>query len=260
MMSSIKAHFHMIKISFAARMAYRGDFLISTFIMLIVEFLTPLITLLIYRSGASFPGWSLYEAMLIQGVFLLSKGIANPLFFGMVGNTVGLVSGGTLDLLLLRPRSTLHMIVMTSFDSEDMGKLLGGIVLFSYSLAQLPPPGILQWCQFLLLFVFSQIVLFSFAMIMSGTVIKWVGNGRVYEMFSSISSFGQYPVSIFSKPVQNFITIMIPVAMMGFFPASVLMGRPSSGILWALASSVFFLAASLLFWKFMLNKYTSAGG
>lgn len=260
MIDGIKAHIQAIKAALAIRMAYRVDFLLSLLIMLLVEFSAPFITLLVYDNGASFPGWSLYEALLIQAVFMLSRGIAFPLFFGMVWNTLGRVREGTLDVLLLKPRSLLHMLIMTSFDSEDLGKLVGGLLLFTLSLSHLPFPGPLQWVEFFLVFMFSMIMLFAFALFMSGSAVIWVGNGRVFEIFSAITSFGQYPVSIFSKPVQTFATIVVPVSLLGSFPAAVLIGKPTPGIIAAIGSSILFLIISYLFWKRMMYRYSSAGG
>lgn len=260
MMSAVRAHLQAIKVALASRMAYRGDFFISFIIMLIVELFAPIITILVYQNGASFPGWSLYEALLIQGIFLLSRGIAFPFFFGMVWNTLRLVQEGTLDLMFLRPRSLLHMVIMTGFDSEDLGKLLGGSLLFMLALFKLPAPDAAQWLQFALVFLFTMVMLFAFAMIMAALVIVWVGNGRVYEIFFTVTSFGQYPLGIFSKPVQTFITMIIPVSLLGFFPAAVLLGRPTTGIYLAMGFSLAFLLVAFWFWKRMVNHYNSAGG
>ncbi len=260
MINAMHVHLQGIKTALAVRMAYRADFFISILIMLLVEALVPFVTYLIYKNGASLPGWSMYEVLLIQGIFLLSRGIAFPFFFGIVWNTVQRVQEGTFDLLLIKPRSILHMLIVTGFDSEDLGKLLGGIVLFTASLANIPFPGLLLWLKFLVLFIVSLVVMFGFGLILSGLGIVWVGNYRVYEIFFSIANFGMYPANIFSKFLQTFITSIIPVAMLGFVPASVLLGRPAEGTLYAVIASFIFLFASLLFWKTMFKRYTSAGG
>ncbi|NLD48595.1 MAG: multidrug ABC transporter permease [Clostridiaceae bacterium] len=260
MIEAIRIHFQGIKTALAVRMAYRADFFISTFIMLLVEFMTPLVTYLIYRNGASLPGWSMYEVLLIQGIFLLSRGIAFPFFFGIVWNTIDRVREGTFDLLLIKPRSVLHMAIITGFDSEDIGKLLGGLVLFTAALLNLPFPGISEWLKFIAIFFVSLVVMFGFAIILAGLGIVWVGNYRVYEIFFSISNFGMYPASIFSKLFQTIITSVLPISMLGFVPASVLLGKPAEGTIHSVLTSFVFLFASLLFWKTMLARYTSSGG
>jgi len=89
---------------------------------------------------------------------------------------------------------------------------------------------------------------------------KWVGNSRIYEIFDSITAFGNYPRSIFSKAFQNLISYIIPIAIIGFFPASALLGKSIDGALAAMGICLVFFIFSMLFWRKMLSLYTSAGG
>ncbi|MGE5607034.1 MAG: ABC transporter permease [Bacteroidota bacterium] len=260
MIPAIRIHLQGIKTALASRMAYRGDFLMSIFIMLMEELLAPLITILVYRNGASLPGWNMYEVLLIQGIFLLARGIAFPFFFGIVWNTIERVREGTFDLLLIKPKSVLFLAIVTGFDSEDLGKLIGGITLFTLAVSRIPAPGIWEWIQFAALFLISLIVLFGFALIMAGIGIIWIGNFRVYEIFFSIANFGMYPAAIFSKGLQTLITLIIPIAILGSLPAAVLLGRPAPGTIGSIGASIAFFLFGLWFWHRMLKKYTSAGG
>ena len=260
MIKILKIYKEGIKTSLASRMAYRGDFLFSFFIMLAVELLTPFITILIYANGASFPGWNIYEVLLIQGIFLLSRGISFPFFFGMVWNVIGRVREGTLDLLYIKPRSILFLSIITGFDSEDLGKLLGGIFIFTVAITHVTIPSFMNIIQFIFIFVISLLIHFGFAMIMAGLGIIWVGNFRVYDIFFSLTNFGMYPGSIFSKSLQTVITMIIPVALLGFVPASVLLGRPTVNIFLVIVTSLVFISLSYCFWRLMHRRYTSAGG
>ena len=259
-MTALRIHLQGIKTALATRMAYRGDFLISMLIMLGFELLVPMFTYLVYHNGASIPGWGMYEILLIQGIFLLSRGIAFPFFFGIVWNTIERVREGTFDLLLIKPRPVLQMAIVTGFDSEDLGKLFGGLVLFFISVSHLPASGIGQWLQFLAIFSVSMLVLFGYALILAGLGIVWVGNFRVYDIFFAITNFAMYPMAIFSKAVQILITMVIPIAVLGFLPASVLLGKISEGTWLVIGNSIVFLVFSLWFWGCMLKKYTSVGG
>lgn len=260
MISNLRIHLQGVKTALASRMAYRVDFFLSIVIMLFEEMLAPLITILVYHNGASFPGWSVYEALLIQSIFLLAKGIAFPFFFGIVWNTIERVRDGVFDLLLIKPKSVLFMAIVTGFDSEDLGKLCGGITLFVLSISRIPAPGILEWVQFGALFFVALVVLFGFALILAGLGIVWIGNFRVYEIFFSITNFGMYPAALFSKGLQTLITVIIPIAILGFIPATALLGKPATGTLEAVGSGIIFFGVSFLFWHWMLKKYSSAGG
>lgn len=259
-MNAFKIHLQGIKAALSTRMAYRFDFILSMLIMLLVELVAPLITLLIYNSGSSIPGYTIYQALLIQGVFLLSRGVSFPFFFGMVSNTIMRVQQGTLDLLLIKPRSALRMLIVTGFDAEDLGKLIGGIILFSVALIHLPAPSLAQWLEFSLLFILAIAFMFGIAMLLSGIGIVWVGNYRVYDIFFTVTNFGNYPTSIFSKPVQIFTAAVLPIGMLGFFPASVLLGKPGPFMIYSCVSVVVFLMLSFLFFNLTLRKYSSTGG
>jgi ABC-2 type transport system permease protein len=258
--SSIEVLTEALKREIASRMAYRTDFFINAGMSLLTDLVMPAITLLIYQSGGSFPGWTLYEALLIQGIFSTARGIAFTVFFGIVWNVFSHVREGTFDLLLVKPRSALYLALINGIDSDNASRILSGIVMTAVALANLPPPGVMQWLQFTVLFLLSLSVLFSLTLLMSGTLFKWVGNSRVYEVFDSLVSFGLYPKTIFSRSFQTIISTIIPVAMIGFFPASALIGRPSGETLVAAVACVVLLSASLLFWHTMLRSYTSAGG
>ena len=97
-------------------------------------------------------------------------------------------------------------------------------------------------------------------MLMAGSAFKWVGNSRIYEIFDSIVSFGSYPRSIFSRAFQTIISYIIPIAVIGFLPASALLGKRSEGLLATGMICLVFFLISAVFWKSMLKQYTSAGG
>ncbi|BBH21767.1 hypothetical protein Back11_31120 [Paenibacillus baekrokdamisoli] len=249
-----------LRTKIAEQMAYRSHFFLSIILLVAGDLLVPMITLLVYRSGASFPGWSLHEALLIQGVFGIAKGIAFPLFFGMVGSTLSLVREGTFDLLLLKPRPALFMTMLNGLDPEDFGRLLSGGVLFGYALSGLPAPTLTGWIQFGGLFLASLAVLCAFSLVLSGLLFRWVGSSRVYDIFDSVTSFGMYPGTIYAKSFQQLMTYVIPVGIIAFVPASALLGRVGWETLGAGVCSVAFLGAGILYWHWMLRGYTSAGG
>ena len=188
-----------LRTKLAAQMAYRGHFFLSVGLLVIGDLLLPLATLLVYRSGASFPGWTLHEALLIQGTFALARGIAFPFFFGMISSNLTHVREGTFDLLLLRPRSTLFMAMLTGMEPFDFGRLLSGGVLFGYALTGIPSPSPAEWLGFAALFAASLTVLCAFSLFFSGLLFRWVGSSRVHDIFDAFTSFGMYPGTIFAK-------------------------------------------------------------
>lgn len=256
----IKVFFLALKLAVMERMAYRGDFFISAFFTLIGELLFPFITLVIYSSGAAFPGWTLYEILLLQGIFAIANGISFTLFHGMLFSLFRGVQDGNFDLLLIKPLPAVFALIITGFDLVNAGSILSGLVLFIFALCHLTAGGIAAWLGFIVLFLLSLAVMFSLTLFLSGTLFVWVGNGRLWEIFDVITNFGRYPASIYAVVVRTVITAVIPVAVIAFFPAAALLDRLPPGVLFTGAAVMVFLAASLLFWHRMLARYTSAGG
>jgi ABC-2 type transport system permease protein len=102
--------------------------------------------------------------------------------------------------------------------------------------------------------------MFAFGLFMSGLGIVWIGNYRIYEIFISVMDFGLYPRSIFTKVFQSIITWVIPVSLLGSFPASALLGKQMTGVFGAVLCSIAFLLFGLWFFHRMVRNYTSAGG
>jgi ABC-2 type transport system permease protein len=248
------------KNALSGRMAYRMNFFLVMFTIMAFELLFPIVTILIYGNGLSFPGWGLYEVLLIQGVFLLSKGISLWIFIGMWTNVLSRVREGTFDLLLIRPASPMFLTIVTNFSIDEIGTLPAGILLTSISLRYVAAPGFANWIWFILLFLFSILILFSLTVIMSATVFKWVGNSRLGELFNVIYDFGNFPVTIFSKAFQILITWVIPIAMVAFLPVSVLLEKPIPNIVISICAGFGFFFVAIVFWRIMLRKYESAGG
>lgn len=260
MISGIKAFIIGFKLAIAESMAYRSSFFISMAIMFVFELLFPIVSVLIYRSGVSFPGWSIYEVLLIQGAFIMAKGIAFPLFIGMFFQTMWRIKSGSFDVILLRPRSVLFTNIITSFNTFDLCKFFSGLLLLIIALLNLPAPNVWQWICFILLIIVSVILVLSFIILMCVYTIRFVGSDRVLSLIEPVSQFGLYPRSILVEPIKTIATNIIPVTLIGFYPATVLLGKSTKGIIFAVITALCFITVSMILWFKSIGKYTSAGG
>lgn len=240
--------------------AYRMNFIVSSLITLVGNILFPLVTLLIYRAGTSFPGWSLYEVLLIQSVFTMSSGLSSVIFGGVLWTTMSHVREGSFEVILLKPLNPLFYIVATTFSTDSIGLLLGGISLFIFSAAHAGAISALYWLQFAGLFIAGTAVLAGLSLMMAAMSFKWVGNSRISELADSVLHIGKYPLPIFPKAVQSVASMIIPVGMIGFFPASALLGRAQANDFGAILPCSLFLAAGVWIYRHMIRLYEGVGG
>jgi ABC-2 type transport system permease protein len=260
MIQSVKIYRACMKASFTAAYTYRVNFLLSVCIMLLSNLLFPLITILIYGSGASFPNWNLYEALMIQAVFLLSSGISNMLFNGVLYATMRYVSEGNFEIVLLKPVESVFFLIASAFEIDSVGTLAGGLVMLCIAVSHVAAIEPLMWGAFALLFCAGIFVQLGISLIMAATSFKWIGNSRIPEIFESIKTFGKYPQSIFPKAICNVTSYIIPVAMIGFFPSSALLGRTSPIIFFAVLPCLLFGAAGIFLYQHMIRLYQGVGG
>lgn len=241
-------------------LSYRLNFILSMMITLGFNILFPLVTILIYGSGAGFPGWTFYEVLLIQSVYTLSLGIASILFSNTFWATMNHIREGSFEVVLLRPIDPLFFMIATNFDTGSFGLVIGGSVLFGLSLAHVPAVSAAVIPLFLILFAAGFAVMAGIQMIMAATSFKWVGNSRLPDIFDSIMSFGKYPIGVFPSVIKGISTFIIPVGMIGYYPASALLGRTEAAALLAVIPCDLFMLFGIWLYHHMIRLYEGVGG
>lgn len=249
-----------IRVSFASASAYRANFFFNVFMTLINNLGVPFVTLLIYGAGASIPGWNIYQALLVQASFMLCSGIAAPFIYGMVWYTMERVKEGSYDLLLIKPCPVIMTTMAFSFELDSVGMLLGGGYIFAIAIANVGTIAPAQWLYFAYFMLCGIIMLFGIICLMTATAFKWVGNGRIFEIFSAITGFGKYPLTIFPRWLTTAISWIFPISVMGYFPASALLNSADPINLLLILPCIAFAIIGCLVFLFMINSYQSAGG
>jgi ABC-2 type transport system permease protein len=249
-----------IRIAFASAAAYRADFILQSVITLLSNIVFPLVTLLIYGSGASFEGWTLYEVLLIQAIFTISTGVSNMFFDGIVWSTMGSVVEGTLEIVLIKPVNCLFFLLASTFNINSFGVVLGGGVILGATIANIAEPSPVMWLQCIALFFMGILVMLGLKLMMAATAFKWVANSRIPEMYESVAKFGNYPMTIFPKWIVGLTSFLMPVAMIGFYPAAALLGRTSPWMFVAVIPCLLFMLAGVLIYQYMVRLYESVGG
>jgi len=241
-------------------LTYRLNFMLSMLITLCFNLFFPLTTILIYNSGASFPGWDFYEVLLIQSIFTLSLGLAYILFSNVLWSTMQYIREGSFEAVLLRPLNPLFFLIATNFDTGSFGLLIGGGAMFGIAIAHTGIISLAAVAQFFLLFTAGFAVMTGFQMIMAATSFKWVGNSRLPDILDSILSFGKYPVSIFPPAIKTLASFIIPVGMIGFYPASALLGRLNPVVLISVVPCILFMLFGIWLYHHMVRLYEGVGG
>jgi ABC-2 type transport system permease protein len=239
--------------------AYRANFVLMNIFDLIWTIAAPLVTILIYGAGASFPGWTFWEAMLMQAIFGLSSALCAVFAENIVWETMNYVREGTLETVLLKPMPPILYMFSTCFRINSFGGILGAVVLITVSslncdisYANLPLS--------IVVFIAGFAVNAAASLISAAASFKWVANTRLSEIRMSFETFGKYPVKIFPGALRLIVTFLLPFAAMGCFPAEILLGRFDIVNLLAIIPSALFLLFAVWLYNHMIRLYEGVGG
>lgn len=259
-MKYIKIYLTCLHTAFSRAAAYRMDFVLGNLITLLSNIIFPLVTVLIYANGASFPEWTMWEVLLIQSVFAMSSAVSSMISGSVLWVTMEHIQSGSFETVLLKPLSPLFFITAANFDTGSIGLFSGGLVMTIISALQTGIGGGIAITGFILLFVSGVAVMGGIDLIMAAISFKWVGNSRIPEIFGSIKEFGKYPIGIFPKAIQLISSFIIPVAVVGFFPASALLGRLEPTAFLSVIPCVLFLLFGIWLYNRMIRIYEGVGG
>lgn len=202
----------------------------------------------------------MYEVLLLQAIFTTSLGISTTLFDGVLWSTMTYIREGNFEVVFLKPVSPLYYLMVSTCQPDCFGLVLGGVLLFVVAVCHVGAIAWTGWLACLLLFLAGVAVMAGIGLLMAAISFKWVGNSRIPEIFDSILGLGKYPISIFPRAIQAFATFLMPVAMVGYYPAAALLGRLNPWTFLAIIPCGLFLCFGIWIYNRMIKLYEGVGG
>lgn len=213
-------------------------------------------------------GWTLGEIAFLYGMIEASFGVMDMIFSGFDPDEFApRVRQGTFDQMLLRPVEITWQVLGSKFLLRRIGRIFEGLAVFAYSFTLVDIHWTAEKILYLPVVFISQIFAMGALFIAGSTLCFWTVE-RVEAV--NILTYGgtdmmTYPVQIYPVWMQRFFTYIIPFVFLNFYPALYFLDKPDplgfpvfAPFLAAPAALALFVAA-LLFWRFGINHYQSAG-
>ena len=119
----------------SSEMAYKWNFWIKTFAIIVGDFIGPLFILLIYTTTSGIEGWTFPEFILFQGTLIFVIGFSH-VFFSFIGvQVIDMVRMGKFDAILVKPYNPLLYLTFSTFIYASLASL------FIYSSIRANPPA-----------------------------------------------------------------------------------------------------------------------
>ncbi len=249
----------LVRVSLMTGMQYRADFLIEGVTSLFRPAAAVAPLLLVFNHREAVVGWSMADATVVLGLFLLMQAIVEGVIEPNLGAVVEAVRTGSFDLVLLRPADSQLLVSLQRVDPGKVWQLLAGLFVVGWGLAARPPPGLADVAVAVALLLCGVVAIYGLWLFAICLAFRWVRVDNLRHLLSSIADAGRWPVTVFGDVARAFLTVVVPVALFTTFPALALRGEWTAGLIaTGVAIAAVFGVGSRVAWLRSLAHYTSA--
>jgi len=260
MLRYLKLYLAFVKHNVSRELQYRPDFFFTLVGRLIWFLLSIFFFSSIYGHTATINGWSLYQSLLLVGVFDLIETVMFTMFWMNFSRMPSYINEGELDFILIKPVDAQFFTSLYYFSLSFALSIISPLVLIGVSVIKLDLEiGLLQIVAFGAAMLLSMVIFYSLWFL---TVISLFWLNKVYdiqELFVHIFAFMRYPTSIYEGAIRGVFTFIIPVIFTVLVPLQIIfrvLDVKSFLALFIIAIITFTIAR--IVWKIGIKHYSSA--
>jgi ABC-2 type transport system permease protein len=266
-MNAIRLYGRYVRASLSSQMQYPTSFVLTSlgaFLATGVDFIALWALFARFKQVA---GWHFGEVALFYGVIGVSFALADGLTRGFDVFSEQFVKTGNFDRVLVRPRSTVLQLLGHEFRATRIGRLLQAAVVWVIA-ARLTTIA-WTWDVWVTLgfAVAGGVALFAGILVLQATLAFWTTESL--EIANTLTYGGveaaQYPLDLYARWFRSFLTFVVPIACVSYFPVAAVLGRadrtgvPPGLLRLTPALGFVFLGIALWVWRFGVRHYTSTG-
>ena len=243
-----------------SQLQYKTSFFLTLFSTMIVSFSTFFGLYFMFSRFNAVEGFAYEQALLCFAVMSMAFSLAEvlgrgfDLFPRMLGN-------GEFDRALLRPRSVIFQVLAGKMDFTRAGRLIQAVVILCYAA---PKSGV-AWTPdkiitMLLMIVCGSLVFFGLFIVYAAFSFFTIEGLEFMNVLTNGGmEFGRYPFSIYGRTVLRFLTFVVPLALVQYYPLLYLLGMETRRVILLPPAALLFLLPGYLFFRFGLRRFKSTG-
>lgn len=261
-MNTLRLYGRYVSVSWRSQMQYPGAF-IATSLGAFATTITDFIGLwALFARFQHIEGWRFGEVALLYGVISVAFAIADGLTRGFDVFGEQFVKTGDFDRVLVRPRSTIVQLLGYELRATRVGRLAQAMLAWGVGVYLTGVGSTWTAWPVLLFAVLGGIALFAGILVLQATLTFWTVES--VEIANTLTYGGveaaQFPLDIYARWFRVFVTYIVPLACVSYFPVASVLGRSVGRF--AVLTPVFgfvFLGVALYVWKLGVRRYTSTG-
>lgn len=256
-----KLYIMAFKTHFMSQLQYKFSFFMTILGQFIVSFTAFIGLSFIFLKFKAVDGFTYQQVLLCYSSVLMSFAIGECLGKGF-DKFPDMLSNGNFDRILVRPRSPIYQVLLANMDFSRIGRFVQAIIVLIYAL---PRSGVSwRWDKvitIICMIVCNSILFINLYFLEASISFFTVESLEVINIFTDGGyEFGKYPFGIYGKYVLRFLTYVIPLALVQYYPLLYLIEKETS-IFYMLCPiiSLLFIIPCYLIWIYGLQKYKSTG-
>lgn len=260
----LKMYGALVKMAMRSLMQYRADFWTSLVGVVVLNGANLVqMGVLAWRFDA-LGAWTAGDLMVLYGLYMVSYSLYS-VFFSRIAGLESEVVSGAFDKYLVRPVSPFVQFIGGEIRYVGLCDTLLGMLLIA---AGKRLSGVIwygaDWLWLAMFIVCGGGIIVCVRLLLSCASFWFVKSSSLTSMLTQVLLLTQkYPVSIFGGLFRVFVTAIVPVAFMNYYPAALLL-RKADAPAWLCMLSpavlLMLIGLSAVVWTRGLRRYGSAGG
>ncbi len=257
----MKLYGKFLAIHFKSAMQYKTSFFLAMFGQAFVTINMFLGIFFLFRRFHAIAGFTYSQVLLCYTVVLMQFYLAEFFARGFDRLEV-LIANGEFDRIMVRPRSTVFLVLVSRFEFTRLGRVLQVLVLMPYAIVTAGIAWNFARVLTLIFMVLGGALLFSAIFVAGGAFSFFTTQGlEVVNVFTDgAKEHGKYPWSVYGKGVLWFCTFLVPYTLTQYYPLLYLLGRETNPVFVILPlCAAWFLLPCALLWRVGVRRYKSTG-
>ncbi len=249
----------LLRVSIREAIQYRASFVAEVLVGALTAAGVAAPLFLVYARVGTVSGWTMEEALLVTGFFLLYNGFVRGLVEPNLGAIVDGVRTGALDYLLIRPVDAQLLISCRKVAPAALWDVLAGVAVIAGALWRVGAPSPVALVAATAMFVAGILATYGLWVLIVCTSFWFVRVDNLRFLLGAVTDAGRWPVSVYGRGVRIALTTIIPVALVSSYPAMALLNRLDGALaLGAVATALVSLVGSRAVLLVALRRYSSA--
>ena len=257
----MKLVFKYLAMHLKSQLEYRSSFILSFIAQVFPTALSAAMVFVLLDKFNFSSKYDTYHVMLAISIVQVGFGFSECFWRGF-DKFSDLIKNGTLDLLLVKPRSIYLQIFGSNIEFAKLSRGLGALILFIITITHVSFEVTFWKIMLMIGLLFFSILIYASMYILAACLcFKTIEGLEFTNIFTDGShEFGQYPMDIFRKEVLLFFTYIIPIACVNYYPIKYILGE-SNNILYLISPLFCFVlfGISILTFNKCMEHYASSG-